>query len=200
MLLLIFIISPATSVGAEEPVFTEYKSEEAEAYIWNELSKHSPSDVITAGIMGYFWREAKMRSDAIAGWGTILATTGKDLCLEVTKRIDEGLADGSSYDYYILYVRTYGGYGLGQWYARHEIEPLYWFAQDYGTSIGDANMQCAFIFESLQENEDLWALLLSQTDPEMAGRFIGRLYDGSEIGYEYMGWKAARYYEKYHQP
>lgn len=180
------------------PVYTEYKTEEAERYIWDALSKNSPSDVITSGIMGYFSRESEMRSDSMSGWPTVLAS-GRDLCSEETTRIDRGLEDGSSYDYYIWVVQECGGYGLGQWYSRAYLDHLYSYAQETNRSIGDADMQCEFIFKSLQQNEQLWALLLSTENPWDAGNRIGIYYDGSTWGAGYMGDKATEFYAKFHK-
>ena len=64
--------------------------------------------------MGYFWRESKFRSDAVAGWPTNLAAYGKDYCIIVTTKVDEGLSDGSSRKYFINTIHNkFGGYGLG---------------------------------------------------------------------------------------
>ena len=64
--------------------------------------------------MGYFWRESKFRSDAVAGWPTNLAAYGKDYCIIVTTQVNEGLSDGSSRKYFIDTIHNkFGGYGLG---------------------------------------------------------------------------------------
>lgn len=183
-----------------EPVITEFKMEESEAYVWECLSKYSPNDVITAGIMGYFSRESEMRSDATAGWSSNLAYTGIDHCVLFREEIDAGLADGSTRDIFIYKARyQYGGFGLGQWSASPYLEELYDFAVERGAqSIGDADMQCEFVVWSIQQNEELWTLLQDVTDPEIAGEYIGRLYDSSPRGAGYMGWKATEFYERYH--
>lgn len=177
--------------------YTRRKNKTDEAWLWDELSKHSPSDVITAAVLSYFWRESQYRSDAIAGWATTERALNIDICKVIREKVDKGLEDGSSRKYFIKKVRECGGYGLGQWYSLGYLKSLYSFARDYGTSIGDARMQCAFIFYSLQENEKLWKKLKKCTDPERAGRLIGIYYDGTEHGAPYMGYKAGRLYEKY---
>ena len=70
-----------------EPVYTKYKTEEAEEYLWNEISKHSPSDVITAGILGYFKRESEFRSDAVSHWQYTIIAFGEDPSLIFTEEI-----------------------------------------------------------------------------------------------------------------
>ena len=179
--------------------YTERKGKGAEKFLWSELSKHSPSDVVTAAVLSYFWRESQYRSDAVAGWAKSKAGYGVDLCKKVTTKTDKGLEDGSSKEYFLRKVWLYGGYGLGQWQSESYVEDLYDFAREYGGSIGDAEMQCAFVFHSLKQKEDLWKKLKHCDDPKRAGRLVAIYYDGSPSGAEYMGYKAGRLYEKYHK-
>lgn len=185
-----------------EPVYTKVHDEESENYIWNELSKYSPNDQITAGVMGYFWKESRMRSDAVAGWDVRNRWKGQDIdiCEEFTREIDSGLSHGGTKDYFKEMVSIkYGGYGLGQWVSLDYLEDLYEFAKKEKTSIGDANMQCKFIFQSLQKNEKLWSELTTCRTAEQCGRRIGTLYDGNdETGAEIIASAAKQYYEKYH--
>lgn len=87
-ILLIFVFAFMSFGGKElsekhEPVYTKIHDEESEVYIWNELSKYSPNDQITAGIMGYFWKESRMKSNAVAGWDVRNRWKGQeiDICL-----------------------------------------------------------------------------------------------------------------------
>ena len=182
-----------------EATYTERKGNGAAEFLWNELSKHSPSDVVTAAVLSYFWRESQYRSDAVAGWAKSKAGYGVDLCKKVTTKTDKGLEDGSSKEYFLRKVWLYGGYGLGQWQSESYVEDLYDFAREYGGSIGDAEMQCAFVFHSLKQDKDLWKKLKNCDDPERAGRLVAIYYDGSQSGAPYMGYKAGRLYEKYHK-
>lgn len=50
---------------------TERKSKDSERFLWDELSMHSPSDVVTAGVLSYFWRESQYKSDSVTGWATL---------------------------------------------------------------------------------------------------------------------------------
>ena len=186
--------------ASRDPVFTEYKSEQSETFLWECLNKYAPNEVISAGILGYFWRESFFRSDSVSGWATVLAETGVDICTEVTAAIDKGLADASSREMFIYCIREQsGGYGLGQWFSMGYLETLYDFAREWGTSIGDAEMQCAFVVQSLQENTEPWELLLETEDAERAGELIAVYYDGTSVGVGYIGDMALHYYEKYHQ-
>ena len=130
--------------------YTERKGNGAERFLWDELSKNSPSDYVTAAVLSYFWRESQYRSDAVAGWASSLHGYGVDLCKTITEKTDKGLSDGSSREWFIKQVRKHGGYGLGQWYRTSYLEDLYDYARESGESIGSAEMQCGFVIHSLK--------------------------------------------------
>ena len=184
--------------AAKDFVVTEYKSEESEQYLWDTISKYSPSDTITAGILAMFWRESFYRSDATAHWATVLKNAWYDQAADFTATIDAGLADGSTKEEFVEKAHyIIGGYGLGMWYSATLLEQFYDFAQEWGTSISDAEMQCAFAVESMKGYTDLWEELQTIKDPALAGARIGLLYDGSSSGYGYIGSQAKLLYEKY---
>ncbi len=200
--LLSLLLTIALLLSLPSPAYatiTERKSKEAERLLWDELSLHSPSDVVTAGVLAYFWRESQYKSDAVTGWDTLQAYEGFDLCGYVVSKTDKGMEDGSSRQWFVEAVRSCGGFGLGQWYATDYLEDLYDFARVYGGSIADAETQCAFVFHSLEQNEKLWKRLKRCKDPARAGRLIAIYYDGSEDGAPYMGRKAKQFYDRYHE-
>lgn len=200
VLLAILIILMILEPCAAHAVASNYKSEKSEELVWNELSKYSPSDAVTAGIMGYFYRESQMRSDAIAGWpGRNYAKGITDICSEFVEKIDAGLEDGSTKDEFIEKVNIhYGGFGLGQWSDPKYLGHFYEFVQESGGSIADAEVQCAFIFESMQQNERLWTEIQELDDAYRVGRRIGYLYDGTgELGAETIASFAKMYYERF---
>ena len=182
-----------------EPKFTKRKIMKDEAWLWTELSEHSPNDIVTAAVLSYFWRESQYRSDIVACCYISLYGYVRDLCQEVLDEFDQTLAEGDARKAFVKRIRKYGGYGLGQWCSRAYLEDLYDYACTYGTSLGDARMQCSFIFYSLQKNEELWRMLCKCKDPEKAGRLIGIYYDGTQSGAPYIGYKAKKLYEKYHE-
>lgn len=196
--LLIFFVFRITPAYAEyEPVITEHKEEWSADFLWEELSRYSPNDQITAGIMGYFWRESYFRSDAIAGWPDFDRIQNTNSSLDFTRIVDEGLSDNSSYDYYIHHIRDiYGGYGLGQWVSLNYLNHYYEFIKERKGSIGDAKLQCEFIFESLQRNEKLWELLLQDKTAIECGMHIGALYDGTSMAGVIASY-ADEFYKKY---
>ena len=197
MLLIIYFTPEA--YADYEPVITEHKSEEAADFLWEELSKYSPNDYVTAGAMGYFWRESYFRSDAIAGWPYFDLIQKSNSSLDFTLKIDEGLKDGSSYDYFYHHVRDiYGGYGLGQWVSPNYLKHFYEFIREKEGSIGDAKLQCEFIFESMQRNEKLWDKLLEAKTASECGLYIGTLYDGTSMA-GVIASHADRFYKEYHK-
>lgn len=195
---LIFLkATPAEACFDEGPVITEHKEDWSADFLWEELSKYSPSDKITAGVMGYFWRESFFRSDAIAGWPWFDIIEHSNSSLDFTLKVDEGLKDHSSYDYYIHQIHdVYGGYGLGQWLSMNYLNHFYEFVREREGSIGDAKLQCEFIFLSLQRNEKLWEMLLEDKTAFDCGLHIGTLYDGTDMA-SAIGTYADQFYTKY---
>ena len=191
--------TPAAPVETERSyIVTEYKSEAAEGILWDLISRYSPTDEITAGILAMYWRESFFRSDSTAHWNEVLLATGLDQPEVFTAEVDAGLADGSTRDLFIDTVHySIGGYGLGQWYGYALLESLYDFASDWGTSIADAEMQCAFTVKSLEEFTDIWDQLLESNDPRQVGYLIALHYDGTHTGYEYISQMAELYFDKY---
>ena len=197
---LIFLKATSAEACYEEgPVITEHKEDWSADFLWEELSKYSPNDKITAGVMGYFWRESFFRSDAIAGWPWFDMIEHSNASLDFTLKVDEGLKDRSSYDYYIHQIRNvYGGYGLGQWLSPNYLKHFYEFVREKDGSIGDARLQCEFIFLSLQRNEKLWAMLLEDKTAFDCGLHIGTLYDGTSMAGT-IGFYADEFYKEYHK-
>lgn len=195
---LIFLkATPAEACYEEGPVVTEHKEDWSADFLWKELSKYSPNDKITAGVMGYFWRESFFRSDAIAGWPWFDIIEHSNSSLDFTLKVDEGLKDRSSYDYYIHQIRNvYGGYGLGQWLSPNYLNHYYDFICEKEGSIGDARLQCEFIFLSLQRNEKLWDMLLEDKTAYDCGLHIGTLYDGTDMA-SVIGTYADQFYRRY---
>ena len=195
-------VSPTPSENPEIIVtdITEYLSGDAEDIIWDYLSQHIENEKVIAGIMGFFYRESKMRSNAIAGWATRDNRAQHDTSEKFTQEIDAGLHDGSTKEYFIEQVRYhFGGYGLGQWLSHKYLDALYDFAQEWGTSIGDAEMQCAFMAWSIEnQTKDVWEDIKDNEHVLSIGRRIGYGYDGTGYaGSETIASAARGYYKKY---
>ena len=200
--------SPTPSEESEIPTdileqnwnVTKCHAEESELFLWNTLMKYLNNEKVVAGIMGYFFRESGFRSDAIHGWHERDIWEKCDSSAEYTALIDVGLEDGTTKEIFINdQHHKYGGYGLGQWYAPYYLNELYEFACNWNTSIGDAEMQCAFMAWSIQnQTPQLWEQIKDEDNIYTIGRKVAVLYDGaSEIGQGIMIEKAAEYYKKY---
>ena len=188
------------NIEKTEYVVTQYKKEASDDFLWETLSKYLDNEKIIAGIMGYFKRESQMRSNAIAGWGIRDYRVHGDSSAIFTEEVDKGLHDGSTKEYFIEQVHYHlGGYGLGQWMSKKYLEKFYDFAQEWGTSIGDAEMQCAFTVWSIEnQSQRLWEEIIDEKDIWIIGRKIGHLYDGTgELGSSTIASYAQEYYKKY---
>ena len=167
--------------------------------IWGYLSEYAPNDQIAAGVMGFFFRESRLKANSVAGWPARNYGIDYDICEKFVEDVDAGLHDGSTREMFIQTVNIhFGGYGLGQWSNVGYLEHFYDFMSERGGSIGDAKLQCEFIFESMRQNERLWKELLECTKAAQCGRRIGYLYDGTgALGAETIADVAQYYYGRY---
>lgn len=210
-ILVAFAFSPfeAEAVGTTENeiateeenqiVITKHRSEESEQFLWDALMKYTDNnELLTTGILAVFKRESGYRSDAVCNWYLF---TEKDICTESVEKIDAGLADGSTRDTFINNCHNIiGGFGLMQIWSEHQAGDLYDFAQEWGTSIADAEMQCAFTvleFEKLFPKQ--FARIRDEiTDPYSAGKMTSAYLDGAKpISQEVAGSYAIEIYKKY---
>ena len=168
-----------------------------EEIIWNLLVKYSPNEYIAAGIMGMYYRESHLQSDQVACIETY--NNEKEARNKLVREtVDAGFTDGSSKEYFIQEINYhYGGYGLGQWCWKN-IPRLYDFAQEWGTTIADAEMQIAFTLYDLENYyPDLWEILINDVkDANLAGSKLATYYDGTGADWV-IGNHAEYYYEKY---
>ena len=198
LLLISFFLSQTIAFCDNNYVITQRKTEEAEDYLWEQLNKYIDNPKIAAGILAFFWRESFCQSDSVAGYYYLGKDAGERYCRNFRIHIDRGLKDGSSKEEFIDICQWHGGYGLGQWWPTPYVEDFYDFAQAWGTSIADAEMQCAFTIESIKKNPDgLWDLIKNEKDIIKIGEYIGLYYDGSALGAELISFKIIEYYNKY---
>ena len=189
---------------SDKVVITECKSEEDEQFIWDTLMKYlDGNEKITAAIMGYFRRESGLKSNALQNWHWRDAVEEHDTCAWYAEQIDKGLADGSTKEDFVKdgnkKLRRYGGYGLGQWYADMYLDAFFDFAQIWGTTISDAEMQCAFMVWSLKhQRTPTWNELQKENNIYTIGRWIGYGYDGaSDLSTGVIVEYTLEYYKKY---
>lgn len=185
-------------------VVTDCKNEEHEKFIWDTLVRELDNEKIAAGIMGYFKRESGLKSDAVPSFYLRDVWEKCDSSARYTAFLDAGLADGSTRDE-LVEIKfedgspRNGGYGLGQWFSSQYLNALYDFAQNWDTSIGDAEMQCAFMAWSIQnQSTECWKRIKDSNDIYQIGRDIAVWYDGaSEIGQGLIIQYTVEYYNKY---
>lgn len=171
---LILLVALLTN-EAEMPVYTEYKTESAEEFLWEELSKYSPSDSLTAAILGYFKRESEYRSDAVTHWQVRSMCTENDICQTFTKEHD----DTNDTEAFVKAAQSYGGYGLGQWYNTPSLTKLHELAKEREMSVGDARLQCEFVLIDILNNEKLCSNLEQFDDAYTLGLIVAHSYDGT---------------------
>ena len=164
--------------------------ETVEDEMWKLVAEYSPNDTTTAAVFGWFYRESKLDSSALSGV--------KDSSKFISE-IDSGLEDGSTRERFIRDVsQKYGGFGLGQWCSECYVSALYDFAQTWGTSIADKEMQVAFAFHYMKETNpwNIWEHLETATDPYATGLMIGKFIDGTLLP-ESIAWDSKYFYDKY---
>lgn len=181
LICLLIIESAVAYARVDEPApayrVTEVRNEEDAQWLWDTVNKYSPSEKLTAGIMGFFFRESGFKSNCVANY---YLTPSLKVCEEFTEAIDAGLSDGSTKEQFIEQAHNKGGYGLGQWWAFSYLEAFYDFAQEWGTSISDAEMQCAFIVWSIENQRPIVLDQFNKYDTaRAAGNAMACLYDGA---------------------
>lgn len=160
-----------------------------EKEIWSYLEELCPTDEIAAGIMGWFFRESRLKADAVAGWN--IREPG--ICESFAEEVDNGLPK----EEFINRVQAFGGFGLGQWLSYDYIESLYDYSKTLYDHIADIKCQCEFAVWSLQQNEELWDELLNCQTAIQCGRRIGLMYDGTSAeGAEAIAGFADYYYRR----
>lgn len=167
----------------------EIKAYGDEEEIWEILTEITPTDEIAAGIMGFFYRESRLKADAVAGWNVRPEGT----CEEFVKAVDGSMEK----EEFIHSVQDFGGYGLGQWVNRDYVGSLYDYIKEHDCSIADVSAQCGFAVESMLENGLLWSELLECSTAIQCGRRIGLMYDGTSAeGAEAIAGFAQQFYER----
>ena len=109
-----------------------------EEKIWSYLKGQGLTDAGVAGLMGNLYAESGLRPDNLqnSDEGKLGMTD-----TEYTERVDSGS--------YTNFVRDSAGYGLCQWTYWSRKANLHKFAKDAGKSIGDLEMQLAFLMQEL---------------------------------------------------
>ena len=152
----------------------EYNTQ-LENEIWGYLLEETQSEIITAGIMGYFKKESKYIVNAVPGY----SIGGQEKCQEFTEHLYE-----LDREEFAKVIHNSGGYGLGQWYALSYALEFYDFFNEYNYDYDSVEGQCKFMVQELKNRPILWEELNNVTEAYYAGLIIGCKYDGApELGY-----------------
>lgn len=109
-----------------------------EERIWNYLKSQGLTDAGAAGLMGNLYAESGLRSNNLQN--SYEGKLGMS-DTEYTELVDKGS--------YANFVKDGAGYGLAQWTYSTRKAALYAFAKNQLTSIGDLDMQLAFLMREL---------------------------------------------------
>lgn len=112
-----------------------------EEKIWSYLKSQGLTDAGAAGLMGNLYAESGLRPNNLQN-----SYEGKlgMADAEYTERVDSGS--------YTNFVRDSAGYGLAQWTYWSRKQNLLDYAKSVGKSIGDLDMQLAFLMKELSES------------------------------------------------
>lgn len=112
----------------------------SEQKIWNYLKSNGFSDCGAAGLMGNLYAESGLRPNNLQNtYEGKLGMTDT----EYTKLVDNGS--------YQNFIRDCAGYGLAQWTYWSRKEALLTYAKNCRKSIGDLEMQLAFLMKELND-------------------------------------------------
>lgn len=100
---------------------------------------------------------------------------------------------------YTNFVHDAAGYGLAQWTYSTRKENLLKFARNRGDSIGDFDMQCAFIYQELQGYKNLFAILKATDSIREASDAFMTQYEKPADQSEAVKAKRAGYGQKYYE-
>lgn len=112
-----------------------------EEKIWQYLKVHDLTDAGVAGLMGNLFAESGLKSNNLQNNYEKKLGYNDD---SYTKAVDNGT--------YTNFVRDSAGYGLAQWTHWSRKENLLNFAKKQNLSIGDIDMQLAFLITELKNS------------------------------------------------
>ena len=142
-----FVVRPFVVVNGTR-IYGNYSSNiygktvnEEHLAIWNALVGWLGNEYGAAGLMGNLYAESTLRSNNLENYYEYQFDMTDT---EYTEAVDEGDYDD--------FVDDCAGYGLAQWTYWTRKKALKDFADDWGTSIGDLDMQLAFLEQEISNN------------------------------------------------
>lgn len=138
-----------------------------EKTIWDKLISAGMTKAGTAGLMGNLYAESALNPK------NLQQTYEKSLGYtddSYTSAVDSGK--------YTNFVRDCAGYGLAQWTFWTRKQALLNYANDNGVSVGDLNMQVAFLIKELKTGyAGVWKTLCSTADVSTASDAVMCQYE-----------------------
>lgn len=136
------------------------------AVIWNFLKSKGLNDYAVAGIMGNLEKES--------GLDPCNLQNSYNKKLNISDADYTAVVDAGAYP---DFVTDKGGYGLVQWTYWSRKKALLDYAKAAGTSIGDLNMQLAFMWQELQGYKAVMTVLNSAASVREASDIVLHKYE-----------------------
>ena len=139
---------------------------DTESTIWEFLTGKGLNAYAVAGLMGNLYAESGLAANNLQNsYSTKLGMSDE----EYTAAVDNGS--------YTNFVHDSAGYGLAQWTYYSRKQALYDYAKAAGASIGNLDMQLAFLWQELQGYKSVMEKLTAATSVRAAS-------DAVLLGYE----------------
>jgi hypothetical protein len=129
--------------------------------IWDTLMAEFNNPFGVAGLMGNLYSESSLSPINLQG------TYEKKLGFT-----DQTYTDAVDNGTYTNFVKDSAGYGLAQWTYWSRKQSLLNFAKSKGTSIGDLNMQLAFLIKELKNYSSVYKTLGKATSVKEASDIV----------------------------
>ena len=165
-----------------------------EEKIWTYLKVQGCTDAGAAGLMGNLFAESNLKSNNLQNnYEKKLGYTDD----AYTRAVDSGT--------YTNFVRDSAGYGLAQWTHWSRKEALLNFAKSNKMSIGDLDMQLAFLIKELKASfKTVWNTLIATDSVKEASDIVllkfERPADQSEAAKERRYQYGMKYYNQFVVP
>ena len=160
-----------------------------EETIWNTLFAAIGNAYGTSALMGNLYSESALNPQNLQNNGNkALGLTDA----EFTAKMDSGAYGDDTF------IHDGYGYGLAQWTFSTRKEALLNFARAAGKSIGDLEMQLAFLLQEIKGYKTVWNTLVSATSVREASDVVLTKYERPADQLEAVQERRASYGQKYY--
>lgn len=161
-----------------------------EKMIWDFLYEHIGNEYGVSALMGNLYIESRLQSVYLQ---STYVRSLKMTSEQYTSAVDNGS--------YTNFVNDNAGYGLAQWTYWSRKKALLDYAKEYGSSIGDINMQLRYLWEELQKYKTVIEAVTSAKSVREASDVIAKKYerpkDQSETALERRASYGQKYYDQF---